>query len=337
MIVGIGNWKRTLRYHKTVKFCTAFLALSSFSAMLQAQTAPNPKVPGTLAAPVPAPGVNTDPNKVILTVGDMKLTAAQYEALVEALPANLQAYAHGASKRQFAENLVQLNLLAQQAEKLNLDKIPKVQEQIAFQRKNMLAQAMFENIQQNAKLDDAAVQQYYDAHKNEYEAVKGKHILIRVKGAPMPAATGKPELDDAQALAKAQDIRKRLAAGADFATIAKAESDDTVSGAQGGDLGEFHKGMMVPPFEQAAFALKPGEISEPVKTPFGYHIIVVTEHQAKPLAEVRPEIEKILRPDIAKKAADDLRTKTNVQIDDAFFGPPPPPAAAAPVAPPQPK
>ena len=254
-------------------------------------------------------------------VGDTKLTEAQFDALVDALPANMQAYARGASKRQFAENLVQLYLLAQQAEKLNLDKLPKVREQINFQRQNMLAQALFENLQQNAKVDDAAIQAYYDAHKDQYDAVKAKHILIRVKGAPMPAVPGKPELDDAEALAKAQDIRKKLVAGADFATLAKAESDNTTSGSQGGDLGEFHKGMMVPPFEQAAFALKPGEISEPVKSPFGYHIIVVSDHSTKPLAEVKPEIEKLLRPEVAKKEADGLRAKSNVQIDNSFFGP----------------
>ncbi|MEP6715065.1 MAG: peptidylprolyl isomerase [Terriglobia bacterium] len=315
-----------------MKFCTAILAFYSLPALLPAQT-PNPKVPGTLAVPSVAAVANTDPNTVVLTVGDMKLTAAQYEALVEALPANLQAYAHGATKRQFAENLVQLNLLAQAAEKLDLEKQPKVKEQIEFQRKNMLAQAMFEHLQQTAKVDDAAIAQYYAAHKEDYESITAKHILIRVKGAPMPAPPGKPELDDAEALAKAQDIRKKLVAGGDFAALAKAESDDTTSGAQGGDLGEFHRNMMVPPFEQAAFALKVGEISEPVKTPFGYHIILVTAHQAKQLADVKAEIEKQLRPDVAKKAADDLRAKNKVEVDDAFFGP----ATAPPPMPTQPK
>jgi peptidyl-prolyl cis-trans isomerase C len=297
-----------------------------------------PQVP--VRAPAPsAPVKPPQPDKVILTIGTTKLTEAQYETLVAALPQQYQTYAHGAGKRQFAESLAQLVILSGEAEKRNLDKEPKVQEQIKFQRENLLAQAMFEDLQNAIKVDDAAVATFYDAHKNEYESLKAKHILIRVKGAPMPGADGKPELTDEQALAKAQEIRKKLVAGGDFAAIAKADSDDTGSAAQGGDLGEFRRGMMVPPFETAAFALKIGEISEPVKTPFGYHIIVVQEHKLKTLADVKPDIEKNLRPEMARKAVQDLRDKSNVQIDDEFFGPaqPTPPAPGVPPATPQAK
>jgi parvulin-like peptidyl-prolyl isomerase len=294
-----------------------------------------PKVPGAVAAPAsPAiPQKAPEPDKVILTIGQTKITEAQYETLVDALPQQYQTYARGAGKRQFAENLVQLMILSGEAEKRSLDKQPKMQEQLKFQRQNLLAQAMFEDLQSGIKVDDSLVQLYYDAHKNEYESVKAKHILIRVKGAPMPGAEGKPELTDEQALAKAQEIRQKLVAGGDFAAIAKTDSDDTGSAQQGGDLGEFRRGMMVPPFEKEAFSLKVGDISEPVKSPFGYHIIVVQEHKLKTLADVRPDIEKSLRPEMARKEVQSLRDKTAVQIDDAFFGPLPaaPPAGAAPV------
>ena len=96
-------------------------------------------------------------------------------------------------------------------------------------------------------MDDAAVAKYYDEHKSEYESATARHILIRVQGAPMPAAEGKKELTEAEGLAKAQSIQKRIAGGEDFAKVAKAESDDTQSGAQGGDLGVVKRGMMVPP------------------------------------------------------------------------------------------
>jgi peptidyl-prolyl cis-trans isomerase C len=302
-----------------------------------------PKTPSATVAPAPGTAQTpTDPNKVVLSIGNTKITAAEYDKLVDALPQQYQTYARGAGKRQFAENLVQLRLLADEAEKRNLDKQPKVQEQIAFQRSNLLAQAMFESLQQDTKVDDNLVQLYYDAHKNEYESVRAKHILIRVKGAPMPGAAGKPELTDEQALAKAEEIRQKLVAGGDFAAIAKAESDDTGSAQQGGELGEFRHGMMVPPFEQAAFALKPGEVSQPVKSPFGYHIIVVEEHKLKTLADVKPDIEKALRPEMARKQVQAMRDKASVQIDDGFFGPapeahPPVPAAPAPAPAPQAK
>lgn len=289
--------------------------------------APGPKAAGAMSAPAAPAEAPTDPKKVILTIGTEKITAGQYEALVDALPAQYQSVARGARKREFAESIVQLKLLAQGAEAAGLDKSTKIQQQLRFQRENMLAQAMFESLQQGTKVDDALVKTYYDSHKNDYESVKAKHILIRMKGAPMPGTEGKPELTEEQALAKAKEIVAKLKAGGDFGALAKSDSDDTGSAAQGGDLGEFHRGMMVPPFEEAAFAQKVGEISEPVKSPFGFHIIIVQEHNTKQLADVRADIEKALRPEVAKKEVEALRAKSTVTIDDAFFGPALPPTA----------
>lgn len=114
------------------------------------------------------------------------------------------------------------------------------------------------------KADPAAVQDWYAQHKDQFVAPEERHlrhILITVSG------------DEAAAEAKAQALRKQLADGADFAALAKTESADPGSAAKGGDLGWVSHGMMVDAFEKAAFALKPGEISQPVKSPFGYHII----------------------------------------------------------------
>lgn len=274
---------------------------------------------------------------MVLTIGDEKITEAQFDNMINALPAQYQTYARGPGKRAFAEQLVQVKVLAQEAEKRKLDQEPKLRDEIAFQRQNLLAQAMFLAMQESVKLDDAAVEKYYDDHKADYEVLKARHILIRAKGAPMQPLPGKPELTDEEALAKAQAIRKRLLAGEDFATLAKAESDDSGSATQGGDLGDFRKGMMVPPFETAAFAAKVNEITEPVKTPFGYHLIKVESHQTKPLAEVRPEIEKKLRPELARTEIANMRKGASVQMDDGFFGPAAPaprilPAPAPPAA-----
>lgn len=260
---------------------------------------------------------------MVLTIGNEKITEAQFEDMISAIPAQYQAYARGAGKRAFAEQIVQVKVLSQEAEKRKIDQEPKVRDEVTFQRQNLLAQAMFLALQQSATVDDAAVEKYYNEHKSDYEVLKARHILIRVKGAPMQAIAGKPELTDEEALAKAQAIRKRLVGGEDFATVAKAESDDAGSGAQGGDLGEFRKGMMVPPFEQAAFAAKVNEITEPVKSPFGYHLIQVESHVTKSLAEVRPEIEKKIRPEIARTEVANLRKGATVQMDDGFFGPAP--------------
>ena len=97
---------------------------------------------------------------------------------------------------------------------------------------------------------------------------------------------------DAEALALANELRNRILAGEDFATLAGAYSDDTGSGANGGDLGWFGKGRMVAPFEETAFSLPVGEVSEPVKTDFGYHLIEVMEEdpaRAKDEAQLQQE------------------------------------------------
>ncbi len=294
-----------------MKYFPAILAFIASSVLLAQAPAP----------PLTPAAANSDPNRVVLTIGTEKITASEYDDIVGSLPQQYQAYARGAGKRAFAEQLIQLKLLAAQAEKQKLDQDPKIQKQMAFQRQDLLARVMFQSIQDSVKIDDAAIQKYYDEHKTDYEVVKARHILIRMKGAPAPATPGKPELTEDEAKAKAGDIRKRLLAGEDFATIAKAESDDKASGAQGGDLPEFKRGAMVPPFEQAAFAAKVGEVTEPVKTPFGYHLILVQSHALKPLADVRPDIEAKLKPELARKQVEAMRSGVKVEIDDSFFGP----------------
>ena len=274
------------------------------------------------AAPVP-----TDPNHVILTIGTEKITLGEYNNIVDSLPPQYQTAARGAQKRQIGERLVQLRVMAREAEKLGLDKSPVIQQQIAFSKENILATAMFQSLTKNAKVDDAAIQKYYDEHKTEYESTKGRHILIRYKGSAVPLRPGTKDLTEEEALAKAVDLKKKLDAGADFAATAKAESDDTGSGANGGDLGTFKHGQMVPAFEQAAFAQPVGKVSDPVKTQFGYHLIKIDSKDSKTLDQVRTEIVEKLGPDIAKKQADDLRNNTKVTFDDSFFGPTPPPSA----------
>jgi peptidyl-prolyl cis-trans isomerase C len=285
---------------------------------------PKPPVPGTLAAGVEV----TDPNKVIMTIGDEKITAAQYDQLVNALPAQYQKAARGPQKRQIAEQMVQLKVLSSEAEKRGIDKQAVVKQQLAFDRENVLAGALYNELMKSVSVDDAALKTYYDAHKADFESVKARHILIRFKGSAVPLRPGTKELSDEEALAKAQDVRKQLLAGGDFIALAKTESDDSGSGANGGDLGSFKHGQMVGAFETAAFALPVGQLSEPIKTQFGYHIIKVEEKQSKSLDDAKAEISEKLRPEAAKKEVDDIRKKAPVTFDDGYFGPatPVPPA-----------
>src|SRR5262249_4615843 len=162
---------------------------------------------------------------------------------------------------------------------------------------------------------DAEVHKYYDDHKNDYERVKARHILVRFKGSAVPAGA-KKELTEEEALAKVTAIRARLVAGEDFATVAKAESDDAGSGANGGELDFFNHGQMVAPFDKAAFAAPVGQVTEPVKSQFGYHLILVEKHETRTFDEARSDIEKKLRPELVKKAVENLQKSVPVTIDE---------------------
>ena len=115
------------------------------------------------------------------------------------------------------------------------------------------------------------IQQYYDAHKDQFKRDATAKLTLAILPKTATAA------DTAASLAKAQAVRAELAGGADFAEVAKRESADPGSKDKGGDLGTFGRGQMVGPFDNAAFTLPVGELSQPVLTPFGYHIIQVQE------------------------------------------------------------
>ncbi len=248
------------------------------------------------------------------------MTKSAFEAFIAALPEQLRVQASGPGKRKFAEQFAEMKSLALEARRRKLDQRPEVQERMALQVDNVLASEMFRIVNADLKLEDAAVQSYYDQHKSEYEQVTASHILIRSKGSTVPLKPGEKDLTDEEALAKAKDLREKLVKGADFATLAKAESDDTGSGANGGSLGTFGRGRMVAVFEQAAFSLPVGQISEPLKSQFGYHLIKVEERTSKGLAEVKPQIEAQLKPALARKAIDEVRKGIPVVIDDQYFG-----------------
>jgi peptidyl-prolyl cis-trans isomerase C len=306
------------------------------AACLLAQTpppkpAPAPSTPASPApvTPVPKPPVmltpsvsvapNVPPDRVVLTVGDIKLTAAQFDQLIDILPEQMKVSARGAGRKQFGDNLVRVLVLAQEGHRRGLDQTPAYKLQSKFQLDNYLAGQTFTQMGKETKVSDADARKYYQEHQQEWDGVTARHILIRFQGSPVPVRTGQKDLTDAEALAKAQDIRKRIVAGEDFATIAKAESDDAGSGANGGELGTFHHGQMVPAFDAAAFALKPGEISEPVKTQFGYHIIKVEKRETKTFEDVRAEIERRMAPEESQKTLEEMVKKSNPVFDPEFF------------------
>ncbi|HPC93842.1 MAG TPA: peptidyl-prolyl cis-trans isomerase [Sedimentisphaerales bacterium] len=183
-------------------------------------------------------------------------------------------------------------------------------------------------------VNDADAQAYYEGHPKEFvkpEMVRASHILI----APDPNAAD-PNQAKAVAKAKAEALLTQVKSGADFAELAKANSS-CPSKTQGGDLGTFGRGKMVKPFEDAAFALEPGEVSDVVETRFGYHIIKVTEHtdaQTVPLEEAKTGIIERLIAQKKNQAVQEylqsLKDKATIVYAPGFEPPAPKPVPTAP-------
>ena len=269
--------------------------------------------------PIAAPAVS--PDKVVMTIGDQKITAGQLDQILDAFPANYQVYAHGPGRQQFAEVMVQTFVLAQEGKRRKMDETSTYAARIMWSHADTLARLVNDDIKNNAKPEEAAARSYYEAHKSESDRVRARHILVRASGSPLPVKPGQKDLTEAEALARAQELRKRIQGGADFIELAKTESDDTTSGANGGDLDFLRRGQTMPGFEEAAFDLKVGAVSEPVKTPLGFHLIKVEARESKSFEELRPEIEKSLLPGLVKKRVEDLVGKSKVVLDPEYFGP----------------
>jgi peptidyl-prolyl cis-trans isomerase C len=302
------------------------LALAAPAVFAQTKTAT--AAPATPAVAAPA----ADP--IVMSANGITIHQSEFEAALKTLPAEYQSFAQGPGKKQFADDYLRMRVLAAEGIKAGLDNDPDVMKQLALMRQNLVASAQLKKIDAGITVSDADVQKAYSDNKKDYEQVKARHILIAPKGSPA-AQTGKKELTDDEAKAKAEELRKQLVAGANFDELAKKESDDVGSGARGGDLGSFGHGQMVPEFEAAAFAAKAGEITPVVKTQFGYHVIKVESHDSTPLEQVRPTIEKNLKQAKLHAALDAMKDSAHPVYDEKYFAPPPAPPTETPVVAPK--
>jgi len=163
---------------------------------------------------------------------------------------------------------------------------------------------------------DQEAKDFYDKNPDRFkqgEAVRASHILIHVNEGADAAARKK-------ARAEIDDVLKQVRAGGDFAKLAQEHSQDG-SAAQGGDLNYFTKGQMVPAFENVAFSLKPGQVSDVVQTQFGYHIIKVTDHKPArtvPFEEASGQVKQFLTQQHQQQHADEfiaaLKKKSKIEV-----------------------
>lgn len=205
-------------------------------------------------------------------------------------------------------------------------------------RESMLMQKVYEKvISEVTTVPEEDIAAYYEENKDYYsvdETRTTRHILIAPGGpatnptdsSTTSTTTGEPtEADWSRALAIAEEVRAKLAGGGDWAELAKLYSDDSGTAASGGDLGEVYKGQMVPEFEEAVFSLEIDEISEPIKTTYGYHIIQVTavnEAKQYSLEEVRDDITSTLLSELQGEAwqkwIEDTKSEIGVTYKEGY-------------------
>ena len=248
-------------------------------------------------------------DKVLATVNDHPITESEVEARLKGLPPQLRGQMDNPEQRKhLVEQMALAYLMVEEARKEGLDHTPEFKQGMQSAEERLLSTMYVrKHIGEPQPPSDEELHKEYEARLPELTPsprIRARHILVKTEE-------------------EAKAARKRIVEGGeDFAKVAK-EVSTGPSAAQGGDLGMFGKGRMVPAFEKAAFALKKGEISQPVHTQFGWHIIQVTEiqgGQAPTFDQVKDRLaqrmmQEHMREEL-EKLTDRLRAKARIVIKD---------------------
>ncbi|BEP29858.1 peptidylprolyl isomerase [Helicovermis profundi] len=243
-------------------------------------------------------------NKIIAKVDGREITQKDMDVLISHLGNQAMQFANPEGEKRLLDELINEELFYSHGKEIKADEDEAFKSELEKAKISLIKQYMIGQTVMGVKVEDGEVEAYYEAHKNEFtapETVNAHHILI----------------DDET---KANDIIEEINGGLSFEDAAKKYSS-CPSKEKGGDLGFFGKGQMVPEFEEASFALELNQISEPVKTQFGYHIIKVVDRKeasSKGLEEMRMDLLKTLT---AKKQSEaylakvaELKSKYTVEI-----------------------
>ena len=260
-----------------------------------AQTAPAPAP----TAPPAAPSQPADPAKVVAKVGGQTVTEADLAVAAEDPALQLPGTDEKQKRELLIGYVIDLKLGAQAAESAKLADSPEFKRRLAYMRDKLLVDEYLEQETKKAVNPEAARKLYEETAKTvkPEEEVRARHILVE---------------DEAEA----KKVAARVKGGEDFAKVAAEVSKDPGSKTDGGELGFFTKDRMVEPFAEAAFRMKPNEISDPVKSQFGWHVIQVEERRAKAqpsFEDLKEQIDQYL----TRKAQQDvvLALRKNGQVE----------------------
>jgi len=263
---------------------------------MPSRSLPSRLLPAALAlllmpAVLPAAPALAQSDPVLAKVDGVDIRQSDVTAAEEEAGSQLQTMAPDAKREYLIAFLSDMIVISKAAEAEKLADSPEFKRRLAFTRSRLLMDEMLQKVGKAAVTDAALHATYDEAVKQmgDEEEVRARHILV-------------PTEDEAKA------VLAELKKGANFEELAKAKSKDPGAAAQGGDLGYFTKDQMVPEFAEAAFKLQKGQISEPVKSQFGWHVIRVEDKRKKPAPEfdaVKPQLEAY----VMRKAQAELVTK----------------------------
>lgn len=271
---------------------------------------------------------------------EVKITEEQVNAYYQSRPNDFdnflqnnprfQQQAQGAQREAFKKQYGEFKVIADLARKEKLDEMDATKLQVLIERSQILQNAYLSEIEKNADqlVSDEEISQYYNSHQGDFDEVRVRHVLISTQPPPPePEPAGakdapKPKpLSKEEARQKAQSVLDRARKGEDFAKLAKENSDDPGSKDKGGEYDFFPRGQMVPEFENAAFSLKPGEISDIVETPYGYHIIKVEERRSGPASsdpKVRQQIIAKMKEQKIKDKIEEIAKESDIVVPEDF-------------------
>jgi len=244
--------------------------------------------------------------------------------------------AQGAQRDELKKQVGEFKVIAERARKEGLDRDDLTRLQLLFTRSQTLAGAYLGDLQKNADklVADTDVEQYFKEHPSDFDEVRVRHILVSTQ--PKQEAEDENDKDDKdkktpekpktltkeEARKKSEALLARARKGEDFAKLASENSDDPGSKDKGGEYDFFGHGKMVPEFEKAAFALKPGEISDLVETQFGFHIIKLEERRSAPSPDadqkVRQQIVEKLKQDKIEDRINQITRESSVVVPEDF-------------------
>ncbi|WP_118138089.1 peptidylprolyl isomerase [Oceanicella sp. SM1341] len=278
---------------------SAALVPAAFAQDTAPATTPETAAPeATADAPAPA---DYDANSVVATVDGEEITLGQINMVWAALPDQYKKLPGDVLFPALIDQVVNQMLLAKQGEADGLAETDGVKLAVENARRDAIAGALIRKAIDD-EVTEEAVQAAYDeqvASLPEEQEIDASHILV--------------ETED-----EAKEIKAELEGGADFAELAKEKSTGP-SGPQGGELGWFGKGQMVPAFEEVAFGLEAGQVSDPVQTQFGWHVIKVNDTRVKPkptLDEIHDQLVNQLSEQVVRERVDALRAEATIEKPD---------------------